>query len=150
MAKPPKTHAEGRPRIGIVVADFNAEVTAPMLKRALEAAAARKVPVTRVVHVPGSFDVPLALKRVLSKGDVDAGVVLGAIIQGETGHDELIARVTADWVARLSVETGKPVALGITGPRMTDAQATARIPVGKRAVEAAILQWKALEDLRKA
>ena len=66
-------------------------------------------------------------------------VTLGAVIKGETGHDEIIAGNVARLIADLSLRFGKPVSLGVTGPSMTIEQAMERIEIiPMRAVDAAI------------
>jgi 6,7-dimethyl-8-ribityllumazine synthase len=125
--------------IAIVVSEFNSEVTSGMLKAGLARAKSLGIKVVHTSKVPGAFDMPIVIDALLSKRDVDAVVTLGAVIKGQTKHDELIANVVANSLVALSLKHKKPVALGITGPGMTDAQAKRRIkPVSERAVEAAL------------
>ena len=72
--------------------------------------------ITYVCYVPGSYDMPVIVQELLKKKDVDAAVTLGAVIKGETNHDEIVAENAARLIADLSVKHSKPVALGITGP----------------------------------
>ena len=65
-------------------------------------------------------------------------VMIGAVIKGDTNHDELIAHAIANIAAKLAIQFDKPVGLGITGPGMTDDQAVARIDNAKNAVEAVV------------
>ena len=124
--------------IAIVSAEFNQEVTSKMLDVALEKAKSLKLNVKFICKVPGIFDMPVVIDALLQKKEVDAVVTLGAVIKGETKHDELIANAVAKSLMELSVKYKKPVTLGITGPGMTERQAQARIrPVAERAVEAA-------------
>jgi 6,7-dimethyl-8-ribityllumazine synthase len=134
-------------KIAIVVADYNSEVTTPMLHRAIEHATALKAEITHTVHVFGIYDMPTIVKRLLQRRDVDGVVMIGAAIKGETQHDELIAHAIANIAAQLSVQFDKPVALGITGPGMTDQQAAARIDNAKNAVEAVVRVVKILTEL---
>ena len=78
-------------KLGIVVSEFNSDITGKMLKQALKRSADLKSLTTYVCKVPGSYDMPLMIQSLLEKDDVDAVVMLGAIIKGETKHDELIA-----------------------------------------------------------
>ena len=131
-------------KLGIVVSEWYwEEVTGPMLDRALEAAETEHVK-TEVVRVSGSFDIPLAVKLLLKKKSIDGVVALGAIVQGTTGHDLAIANATYPSLTQLSLEFEKPVALGITGPRMTMAQAIKRISHAKLVTEACIDMVRAL------
>ncbi len=92
---------------------------------------------------------PLIVEELLKKKDVDAAVTLGAIIKGETRHDEIIADNAARLIADLSIKHGKPVSLGISGPDMTLEQAKDRIEVvAKRAVNAAVNMAIRIKKLR--
>ena len=136
--------------IAIVVAEFNSEITSKMLDLAMERAKVLKMNVKYTSKVPGVFDMPLLIDTLLQKKDVDAVVTLGAVIKGQTKHDELISHVTAQALVDLSIKYQKPVTLGITGPGMSDRQAHQRIrPVAERAIEAAKRLSEELEKIRK-
>ena len=132
-----------------MVSEFNYKVTSKMLEVALEKAKLLKLNVKYTCKVPGVFDMPLVVETLLEKKNVDAIITLGAVIKGQTKHDELIANVTASRLSKLSLKHKKPVLLGITGPGMSERQANARIrPVAERAVEAALKISKELERIR--
>ena len=123
--------------LAIVLADFHKDISEEMLAHAKKAAEKNGFKVTEIVRVTGAFDVPLPLKRVLANPDVHAAVVLGAVVQGETAHDEIVASVCAEKVAELSLKYDKPVGYGISGPRMSLEQAKVRAKeFAERAVEA--------------
>ncbi|MBI1829716.1 MAG: 6,7-dimethyl-8-ribityllumazine synthase [Thaumarchaeota archaeon] len=133
--------------IAIVVSEFNNEITFKMLDVAVEKAKDLKLNIKYICKVPGVFDMPIVIDSLLKKKEIDAVVTLGAVIKGQTKHDELITNVTVRAITDLSIKYQKPVTLGITGPGMSDRQAQARIrPVAERAVEAA---EKIAEQLRK-
>jgi 6,7-dimethyl-8-ribityllumazine synthase len=137
--------------LAIVVSEFNSEVTFKMLKRARNHADKAGARVSYVLYVPGAFDMPLAVERLLKKKNVDAVVTLGAVIKGDTRHDDIVAENAARLLADLSLKHGKPVALGITGPGMTVDQAIERAePVPVRAVDAAVNMVVRLRKLQKA
>lgn len=120
-----------------MVSEFNQEITSKMLDVALQKAKSLNLNIKYTCKVPGVFDMPLVIDTLLQKKEVDAVVTLGAVIKGQTKHDELITNVTARALMELSIKYQKPVTLGITGPGMTDRQAQARIrPVAERAVDA--------------
>lgn len=126
-------------KLGLVVSEFNNEITYKMLARAKQYIKRADASIRYVCYVPGSFDMPLMIGELLKKKDVDAVVTLGAVIKGETGHDEIIAGNVARLIADLSLRSGKPVSLGVTGPSMTIEQAMERIEIiPMRAVDAAI------------
>ena len=133
--------------IAIVVSEFNSEVTSKMLNIAIEKAKTLKMNVKYTCRVPGVFDMPIVIDTLLRKSEVDAVITLGAVIKGQTKHDELIANTTARALIELSIKHQKPITLGITGPGMSDRQAYQRIrPVAERAVEAA---QKIREELKR-
>jgi len=74
--------------LAIVASEFNRDITDRMVEKALERAKELGVRVTAVVRVPGTFEIPLAVQRLLGRSDVDAAVAIGAVIKGETLHDE--------------------------------------------------------------
>ncbi|MEM0199867.1 MAG: 6,7-dimethyl-8-ribityllumazine synthase [Saccharolobus sp.] len=126
-------------RLGIVVAEFNYDITYLMLQKAISHAKFLGAEVKIIVKVPGTYDIPLMVKKVLEKNFIDAVITLGAVIKGETRHDDLVANQTARKLLDLSVEFGKPVTLGIIGPGATREQAVERIEeYATRAVEAAV------------
>lgn len=136
-------------RLAIVVAEFNYDITYLMLQRALSHANFLGAKVKVVVKVPGSYDMAIAVKELLKRDDIDAVVTLGAVIKGETKHDEIVATQTARKLLDLSVEFGKPVTLGIIGHGVTHEQAVERIEeYSTRAVESAIKLVKRLRELK--
>jgi 6,7-dimethyl-8-ribityllumazine synthase len=137
-------------RIGVVVSEFNREITFPMLGNAKKQAKKMDAIITYVCYVPGSYDMPVIVQELLKKKDVDAAVTLGAVIKGETNHDEIVAENAARLIADLSVKHSKPVALGITGPNMSFEQAKDRseiVPV--RAVISAVSMATRIKKIRE-
>lgn len=126
-------------RLAIVVSEFNHEITSRMLEVAKEKAKQLHLDIAHISQVPGAYDMPIIVNVLLARSDIDAVVTLGAIIKGQTKHDEIIAHSTVKSLTELSLKHGKPVSLGITGPGMHERHALARIrPVAERAVEAAL------------
>ena len=126
--------------LGLVVAQFNKErpITHEMEDCALEAADEADAEVVETIEVPGAYDAPLAADRLARRDDIDAVVVLGAIITGDTDHDRVIADAAAQGLTDVSLNRDTPVALGIIGPGMSQAEAQERIGYGATAVESAI------------
>ena len=126
--------------LGLVVAQFNKErpVTHEMEVSAREAAEEAGATIVETIEVPGAYDAPLAADRLARRADVDAVVALGAIITGDTDHDRVIADAAAQGLTDVSLERDTPVALGITGPGMSQAEAEERIDYGASAVRSAI------------
>lgn len=130
--------------IGIVAAEFNYDITYAMVELAKEHARFLEANVVEVVKVPGVFDMPLAVKMLLSRNNVDCVVTLGAVIEGQTEHDEIVAQHASRKIADLALEYNKPVSLGIAGPGMSRLEAHKRIEYAKRAVEAAVKMCRVL------
>lgn len=137
-------------RVAIVVAEFNRDVTTRMYDVAVAKAAALDIRIMHTSWVPGTFDMPVVVDALLLRSDIDGVVTLGAVIKGQTKHDEIISHSTARLLADLSIKHGKPVSLGVTGPGMHVRHARARIrPVAERAVEAVLTLGGELETIRR-
>ena len=129
---------EEKIRIGAVVSEFNYDITTMMLERAKEHAQFLGAEITQIVKVPGVFDMPLPIKILIERKDIDGVIALGAVIEGETNHDDIVIQHATRKIADLSVEFRKPIGLGITGPGMSRLQAQDRIENAKSAVEAVV------------
>lgn len=140
----------GTIRVAIVVSEFNKEITLQMLDTAINQAQKVNVELRYICYVPGSFDMPLMIEELLKRKDIDAAITIGAIIRGETRHDNIVAENAARLIADLSLKYGKPVSLGISGPNMTIEQARDRIKtVPTRAVNAAVSMTNRIRKLRR-
>jgi 6,7-dimethyl-8-ribityllumazine synthase len=137
-------------RIAIVVSEFNKEITYKMSDLAKENVYKQNdATLSYVCYVPGCYDMPLIINELLRRKDVDAVITLGAIIKGETKHDELIANSVAKSFIDLSLKYRKPVILGISGPDMTLQQARDRIEIiSSRAVIATVKMARTLKKLK--
>jgi len=131
--------------LGFVVSEYNFDITSMMLERAKAHAEFLEANVAKVVMVPGVFDMPLAVKKLIASKEIDGVVTLGCVIEGETDHDQIVIQNAARKMADLSVEFGKPVALGVSGPGMTRLQAQDRVENAKQAVESCVKMLKRLE-----
>ncbi len=95
---------------GIVVSRFNSFITERLLAGALDAleragAGAKQI---EVVRVPGSFEIPIAAKKMGQLGKYDAVIAIGCILRGETSHFEYIASEVARGVQLAQMDTGVP------------------------------------------
>jgi 6,7-dimethyl-8-ribityllumazine synthase len=127
-------------QLGLVVAQFNKDrpITHEMAERAREAAADGDAEIVDELSVPGSYDTPLAADRLARRDDIDAVAVIGAIVTGDTDHDQVIADAAAQGLTDVSLDRDTPVTLGIIGPGMSHDEAEARIDYGATAVNSAI------------
>ena len=144
----PKRSKEGAGvTVAIVASEFNYDVTLLMLERAKEEVEFLGATLGPVMKTPGVWDMPLAAKVLLGRDDVDALVALGAVIEGETNHDEVVMNQAARKLTDLSVEFGKPVGLGISGPGETRLQAQDRVENAGNAVRAVVKMVRRLREL---
>jgi 6,7-dimethyl-8-ribityllumazine synthase len=134
-------------KIALVVSDFNFDVTSMMAERARRHLEFLGAEVARVVHVPGVFDMPLAVKKLLRRKEIEGVVMIGSVIKGDTNHDELIAGAAASAAVDLAIEFDKPVGLGVTGPGMDRMQALDRIDNAKNAAESVVRMIRTLKEL---
>jgi len=92
-----------------------------------------------IIRVPGSLELPLAALRTAASGKYDAIICLGAIIRGETAHNEYIAAEVFKGIAHASIETSLPIALGvITADNLEQAIDRAGAKSGNKGFEAAM------------
>jgi 6,7-dimethyl-8-ribityllumazine synthase len=132
-------------RLGLVVARFNASVTEPMAETARETAGERDAEIVETVEIPGAYDAPLAADRLARRADVDAVAVVGAIVTGDTDHDQVIGHAVAGKLADVSVDRDTPVAFGVSGPGQSGAEARERIEKGAEAVNSAVDMYETLQ-----
>ena len=130
-------------KIGIVSSLFNPTITGQMREIADKRAGELNLEVVSRIQVPGAFDMPIAIKRMLECEDIEGVVTLGAIIQGETAHDELIANALAQSIHQLVLKYNKPISLGVMGPKISREQAT------ERAERYAVQAVDAVTDIEK-
>jgi 6,7-dimethyl-8-ribityllumazine synthase len=98
-------------RFGMVVSRFNSFITDRLLAAAsdaLERAGAQSKDVD-VVHVPGSFELPLAAKKLAAAGKYDALIAIGCILRGETGHYDYVCSETARGLQLAQMDSGLPI-----------------------------------------
>ncbi|HAM49915.1 MAG TPA: 6,7-dimethyl-8-ribityllumazine synthase [Nitrospiraceae bacterium] len=102
-------------KFGIVVSRFNDFITSRLLdgaKDALLRHGADEKDIT-VAKVPGAFEIPIAAKKMASKGMYHAILCLGTVIRGATPHFDYVAAEVSKGIASASMETGIPIAFGI-------------------------------------
>jgi 6,7-dimethyl-8-ribityllumazine synthase len=132
--------AEGL-RVAVVAGRWNDFVVSRLISGALDALerlGASSDSIT-IIRVPGSFELPLAVKKAAASESYDVVVCLGAIIRGETSHNEYIASEVFKGIAQVSLETGVPVALGVvTADTLEQAIDRAGAKSGNKGFEAAM------------
>jgi 6,7-dimethyl-8-ribityllumazine synthase len=98
-------------RFALVVSRFNSFITDRLLAGAVDAleAAGADTENIVVVHVPGSFEIPLTAKKLAEGGRVDAVIAIGCVLRGETSHYDYVASEVARGVQLAQLDTGIPV-----------------------------------------
>jgi 6,7-dimethyl-8-ribityllumazine synthase len=102
-------------RFGIVVGRFNSFITERLLAGALDAleragASAQQIEVARV---PGSFEIPIAAKKMAQTGRYDAILCIGCVLRGETTHYDYVCSEAARGIQLAQIDTGVPMAFCI-------------------------------------
>lgn len=131
--------------IGIIVSEWNREVTQELEKGARETLLAHGVkPENLMIHpVPGSFELPLGAKFLLENQDPDAVILLGCVIQGETRHFEFICQAVSQGCMNVGLEYQIPVIFGVlTTDTLEQAKDRAGGKHGNKGTEAAITALK--------
>jgi 6,7-dimethyl-8-ribityllumazine synthase len=137
---------------GIVVSRFNDFITSKLLDGAVDALVRHGASEDDidVVKVPGSFEIPIAAKRLAEKGGYNAIICLGAVIRGATPHFEYVASEVSKGVAQASLETGVPIAFGvITSDTIEQAVERAGSKAGNKGWDAAITAIEMAQVLKQ-
>ncbi|MBE0606013.1 MAG: 6,7-dimethyl-8-ribityllumazine synthase [Deltaproteobacteria bacterium] len=138
-------------KVSIVVSRFNSFITDRLLEGALDALRRHGVEEKgiTVVRVPGSFEIPLGVRRAAGQ-KVDAVIALGALIRGGTPHFDYLSAEVTKGVAHVMLETGIPVAFGVlTTDTVEQAIERAGTKAGNKGAEAAQSALEMVSLLRK-
>ncbi len=102
-------------RYGIVVAQWNRSITGKLLDGALEKFAEMGVAddAVDVAWVPGAWEIPIVAQRMAASGEYAAVICLGAVIRGETSHDQHINRGVSLAMNQIALEQDVPVLFGV-------------------------------------
>ncbi len=132
-------------RLAIVVSLFNTSITHRLYQGCLTKLLAKgiKAEDLMVVEVPGAFELPLVAKKLLSSHALDAVIILGAVIRGETSHYDYVCQQVSAGCQQVALEMNKPVIFGVLTTNNED-EALARVGgkhghKGEDAAEAALM-----------
>ncbi len=102
-------------RYAIVVSTYNSNITNKLLVGAVETLTTAGIASANivVVRVPGAWELPLAATWLAKNDSITAVITLGAVIRGETTHDQHINRAVSHALMELMTTTGKPIAFGL-------------------------------------
>lgn len=139
-------------RFAVVVSRFNELVTRQLLTGAVETFQRHGVAEERltIAWVPGAFEIPLAAQRLAASGQFAAVCCLGAVIQGETTHDEYINQQVAAGIREVGQATGVPVIFGVlTCQTLAQALDRAGGKAGNKGSEAALAAIEMVNLLKR-
>jgi 6,7-dimethyl-8-ribityllumazine synthase len=135
----------GKMRFGIVVSDWNREVTWSLLNGALSTLKKHGVTENNIIvkHVPGSFELTLGAQFLAEYDDLDAVICLGCVVQGETPHFSYICQGVTHGITQLNMEYNIPFIFGVLTTN-TQQQAVERAggKLGNKGDEAAVTAIK--------
>jgi len=125
---------------GLVISEWNEEITGSLEKGAKKTLLKNGVKEENihVVHVPGSFELPMGARLLAGKERMDAVICIGCVIKGETKHDEYINNAVASGIMSLGLASSKPIIFGVLTPNdYQQAKDRAGGKHGNKGVEAA-------------
>lgn len=132
-------------KIGIVVSEWNAEITSVLASGCEETLKKEGVRSENIylIRVPGSFELPAACRILDDRHNLDAVIALGCVIKGDTNHDEYINQAVANGLMQLGLMRAKPFIFGlVTTNNRAQAEDRAGGALGNKGVEAAITALK--------
>lgn len=128
-------------RFGIVVSEWNPEITEALFKGAYETLISAGCPENNIVrqNVPGSFELPLGAAFLLDSIKPDVVICLGCVIQGETRHFDFICDAVSNGIMRLNLDYKVPVVFGVlTTENMHQAVERSGGKHGNKGIEAGV------------
>jgi|TARA_B000000477_G_scaffold11671_1_gene9943 6,7-dimethyl-8-ribityllumazine synthase len=130
-------------KIAAVCGSFHKEEIQRMLEYAENEANINGAEISKIIWVPGSMEVPLALNRLLEDSEIDAAIALGIIERGETQHGLVMGQAVTRSIIELQIKFDKSIGLGIIGPGAEKHHIEPRLePHARSAVDAVIKMSK--------
>lgn len=140
-------------RIGIIVAEWNSEITNALANGAIETLLHHEVieQNIRLVHVPGSFELTTGADlMLLNDTTLDAVICIGCVIQGETRHFDFICQAVSQGITNVSIKHEKPVIFSLlTTNNMQQAIDRAGGTHGNKGIEGAVTALKMIALQKK-
>jgi len=99
-------------KVAVISASWHREICDALVEGAHRALSQAKIEINPVIHVPGSFELPLAAQFALDAG-ADAAVVLGVVVRGETPHFDYVCQGVTQGIMNLSLARSKPIGFGV-------------------------------------
>mgnify|MGYP001043213215 CR=1 FL=1 len=128
-------------RIAIVISRFNGRITDKLKEGALDCLLRHEVEKEDIdiYWTPGAFELPMLLKKIIDRKNYNGFIVLGALIRGDTPHFDFLASETTKGIAKISIESNKPIAFGvITSDTEEQALSRSGMKIGNKGWDAAM------------
>jgi len=138
-------------RIGIVVSEWNTEITSALCQGAIQTLVKHGVEESNIIkkEVPGTFELTLGAQLMAENFSLDAIIVLGCVIQGETRHFDFICQGVTYGITKLNIKYDMPIIFGVlTTDNQQQAQDRAGGKHGNKGDEAAYTALKMI-DLKR-
>ena len=132
-------------RLGLVVSEWNPEITGAMRDGAVETLLKHGVTLNNIreAAVPGSFELALGAQLLLEHHGLDGVICIGSVVRGETPHFDFVCQATAQGIMDVGLKTGKPAIFCVlTDDNMEQARARSGGKHGNKGVEAAVALLK--------
>lgn len=118
-------------KVALITASWHKEICDSLVVGAQRALREANVELGEVIYVPGSFELPLAAQYALDAG-MDAAVVLGVVVRGETPHFDYVCQGVTNGVMQVSLSRSKPIGFGVlTVENVEQAIARSGVPGSK-------------------
>lgn len=128
-------------RFALVVSRFNEFITGRLLDGAVDCLKRHGCADENItcVHVPGAFEIPVTVKRLVDAGGFEAIICLGCVIRGQTPHFDYVAGEAAKGIGQLALSSGLPISFGVvTADSLEQAIDRAAGKMGNKGVDAAM------------
>lgn len=139
-------------RIGIVVSEWNSSITGKLLEGTCHTLKKHHVPANNIIvhHVPGSFELTFGAQQIAKYCDVDAVIILGCVVRGDTPHFDYVCEGVTQGVTTLNATQDIPVIFGLlTTDTMQQAEDRAGGKHGNKGDESAITAIKMIDFVCK-
>lgn len=136
-------------KVGIVVADFNRNITDQLYQSAVTRAKEYGLTDNRItsIHVAGSVEIPLVLQQLAETNHYDALLAIGCVVRGETAHFDYVCKFVTEGVLRVQLDKRLPIGFGVLMCE-TFKQAEARADLGAEHLDAVMHQARAIKNLQ--
>ncbi len=138
-------------RLGLVVSQWNSEVTSALRDGAMETLLRHKVSLKNICEesVPGSFELPLGAQLLMERHELDGVICIGSVVRGETPHFDFVCNATSQGIMDLNLRSGRPVIFCVlTDNTMEQARDRSGGKHGNKGVECAVALLR-MCDLRR-